>query len=109
MMVFAGLVIALAGLAIAAIGLLGWVGRLSRNRWNGIRTRATMASDVAWDAAHRIGGPFLIAGGVAWLGAGAALVLGAQPVAWLVFALGFALVVLGGVRGNGVAREVLSK
>lgn len=62
---------------LAAGGLLIWLagatahGRVGRNRWTGIRTRATLRSDAAWLAAHRralwptrLGGVCSLAGGL---------------------------------------------
>lgn len=61
-----------AGAALLVVAALSARGTLRRNRWVGIRTRATMASDAAWAAAHRaaaaptaVGGAVLVAGGIA--------------------------------------------
>ena len=65
----AGLVLlsanALGGAAVAVVGALGTARRLPRNRWAGVRLPVTMASDAAWEAAHRAAGPVLLAGGAA--------------------------------------------
>lgn len=57
--------------SLVSLGLLlGWAcrtsrtGTLERNGLVGIRTRATMASDAAWDAGHRAAAPAL--GAAAW-------------------------------------------
>ncbi len=57
--------LAFAGVVIAYVGILGFAGKLPRNRFAGIRTSATMASDEAWRTAHTAGGPALVFGGVA--------------------------------------------
>lgn len=87
-------------------------GRLKRNGLVGMRTRATMATDAAWYAAHRAS---------AWSIAVAALILLAVGV-WLLLArpgdvearsavLGTSLIVLvvvviGGVQADRVAKSV---
>lgn len=66
-----GVAWALALLLLGTAGLLGWVGaraasgRLDRNRLVGLRTPRTLASEQAWAVAHRVAGPWLIAGAVA--------------------------------------------
>lgn len=70
------------GLLLMATGaLLAWVasrsrkGTLSRNWIVGIRTSATLASDEAWDAAHRAGARALSIGGWGTLATGGLLLL----------------------------------
>jgi uncharacterized membrane protein len=78
-----GVAWSLALLLLATGALLGWVGvraatgRLARNGLLGVRTPQTLASDRAWDAAHRVAGPWLVAGGAAVAAPG--LVLLARP------------------------------
>ena len=57
--------LAFGGVLIAYIGILGFAGKLPRNRFAGIRTSRTLASDDAWRTAHTSGGPALVFGGVA--------------------------------------------
>ena len=47
------LLAALSSAAVAYVGYLGLAGKLPRNHFAGIRTRATLASDEAWVAGHR--------------------------------------------------------
>src|SRR5688572_1673278 len=54
----------LAGLALTVIGVLALFDRLPRNRFAGIRTRTTMASDSAWYSAHRAAAPILVVGSI---------------------------------------------
>jgi uncharacterized membrane protein len=54
----------MSGAVIALVGVAGVRGRLPRQHWAGIRLPSTMRSDEAWAAAHRAGGPWLVAGGV---------------------------------------------
>jgi SdpI/YfhL protein family len=71
-------VLALAGLTLLTVGVLGARSRLRRNRWIGIRTDATLRSDAAFTLGHRVGAvPALAAGTVAVIGA-AVLLAGAD-------------------------------
>lgn len=58
-----GIVWLVAGTAVAVVGWLGTTDRLPRNHWAGIRLPSTMASDAAWEAGHRAGGPIMLGGG----------------------------------------------
>ena len=44
--------------------------RLRRGWLIGIRTRATMSSDAAWERTHRVTGAIMTAGGTVMIGAG---------------------------------------
>ncbi|MFT7601779.1 MAG: putative membrane protein [Acidimicrobiales bacterium] len=50
------------GLLVAAVAIQGLRGSLARNRGAGIRTPQTLASDEAWDVAHRTGGIWMLVG-----------------------------------------------
>lgn len=71
-MAVAMMVTTLAALAMLTLGLMGLLGRLPRNHFAGVRTRATLASDEAWHEAHRVGSAPLIFAAVASLMAGLA-------------------------------------
>ena len=62
----------LASIVVTAVGLLGFLGKLPRNAFAGIRTPYTWKSDENWYAVHREGGPFIILGGVAAISCGLA-------------------------------------
>lgn len=67
-----------AGLVLLAVAVLGARGRLRRNRWVGVRTAETLASDAAFALANRVAAaPVGAAGAVALVGGG---VLLAGPV-----------------------------
>ena len=103
--VFLGILLIAVGLLVFEVGRRSRSGSLARNWYVGIRTRATLESDMNWDAAHRAGGGLLmisaigpvVGGVVVLLGLsnvmGATVILGA--LGWLV---GF--VVTAGVRGQ---------
>ena len=68
----------LAGLVLLAVAVLGARGRLRRNRWIGVRTAETLASDAAFALANRVAAaPLGAAGAVALVGG---VVLLAGPV-----------------------------
>ncbi|MCW2717326.1 MAG: hypothetical protein JWR81_1148, partial [Pseudonocardia sp.] len=50
-----GAVLVLAGVVLVVVAVLGARSMLRRNRWVGVRTPATLASDAAFDAGNRAG------------------------------------------------------
>jgi uncharacterized membrane protein len=82
----------LGAVTLLTVGLMGLLGRLPRNHFAGIRTRATLASDEAWAEAHRAGSAPMIFAAVAALAMGLAV-------------LPF---VLAGEVGDGLALAVLT-
>ncbi|MGH3843551.1 MAG: SdpI family protein, partial [Pseudonocardiaceae bacterium] len=58
-----GVLLLVAGGGLLTVGLLGWRRRLPRNRFAGIRTPATLRSDVAFIAANRVAAPPVLAAG----------------------------------------------
>lgn len=52
------------GVAIVSVGAKARVGWFSRESLAGIRTKATLASDDTWQAAHKAGAGWVMAGGV---------------------------------------------
>ena len=67
------MVLAAGGAGLLAVALLAARGRLRRNMLVGLRTRATLRDEAAWQAAHRKIGPSLAAAGLVWIGSAAAL------------------------------------
>ncbi len=65
-------VLGLVGVAFGTIGVLGLRGRLHRNRFFGVRTKATLRDDETFALANRIAGvPTLVAGAIALVAAAA--------------------------------------
>ncbi len=54
----------LVGVILVVPGVLGIFGALPKNDWVGIRMNVVMRNEETWDAAHRAGGPWLVAAGV---------------------------------------------
>lgn len=102
---------------VLGIGLLAswWAihtGRLGRNRFVGMRTKAALASDEAWHAAHVAAGWSIFVAGAATVLLGLDLVL-TRPdedrTAALTnaYAIGLLIVVsIGGLMGDRAARRV---
>ncbi|RKT51813.1 SdpI family protein [Saccharothrix australiensis] len=104
-------VLGLVGVAFVAVGVLGMRGRLHRNRFFGVRTKATLRDDEAFTLANRIAAvPTLVAGAIA-LATGVAVALNAET-ALVVGALGLvgSLVIAsaGGVLGHRAAEAMPS-
>ena len=72
-MALAMMVATLASIAELTVGLMGLLGRLPRNHFAGIRTKSTLASDEAWQEAHRAASAPMIFAAVAALAMGLAL------------------------------------
>jgi hypothetical protein len=101
----------LLGAALLVIAVLGLRRRLSRNRWAGVRTAATMRSDAAFTIANQVAAaPLGAAGAVAVMG-GAALLAGASGVlGWTLVVVSLVAVAVlagvGGVAGDRAAATV---
>ncbi|MCC6436615.1 MAG: SdpI family protein [Acidimicrobiales bacterium] len=98
------------GLLVGGVGVAATAGRLPRQHWAGIRLPSTMRSEAAWYAAHRAGGPWIVAAGATSLVAGAVMVL-ARPGDALVGAVSIGvaaavlvLTLIGGAAGVRAAR-----
>lgn len=102
-------VLVLVGVAFGAVGVLGMRGRLHRNRFFGVRTKATLRDDEAFALANRIAAaPTLAAGGIALVAAAAIAVNPGTAV--LVGVLGlvgaFVIAAAGGVLGHRAAEAM---
>lgn len=106
-----GVLFLVVGLATVAVAVMAANGSLPRNRIVGMRTRATLASDAAWQAAHRASAWSLAAAGVISVALGLYLLV-ARPSRSTEAAVALAasgallvLVVIGGVQAHRVARR----
>lgn len=102
-------VLGVIGVAFAAIGFLGVRGRLHRNRFFGVRTKAALRDDEAFALANRIAGvPNMTAGAIAVVAAAASAV---NPASALVIGLiglvgSVAVATAGGVLGHRAAEAM---
>jgi len=100
-------------LTASTLGRMGAEGRLPRNNSVGLKTRHTMASDEAWLAAHRRAAPTLQLFGIAgWLFLIIAAIFCftqnftvAFALTAIGFALGVAMMLVAGSKGNKAAKE----
>ena len=103
-----GTLLVLAGLAAVVVAVLGSRSVLRRNRWVGVRTAATLASETQFVAGNRAAAVPVGAAGVVAVVGGVFLLVGAGgPADWVVLtisALGVVgLTVVGGLVGDRAA------
>jgi uncharacterized membrane protein len=105
--VIGAIVVVVAGVLVAVSGVLGWAGKLPRNRLAGVRTASTMRSEHAFAVGNRVAGPAVTLGGLASVVAGVLGMLlpageadGVLLAGVLVMAV---LAILGGILGSRAA------
>ncbi|MDT4997023.1 MAG: hypothetical protein QOD45_1091 [Pseudonocardiales bacterium] len=103
-----GCLLVLAGLALVVVAVLGARATLRRNRWVGVRTPATMASETQFVAGNRAAAVPVGAAGVVALVGGAVLLAGTgAALDWVVLAVSLlgvvGLSVVGGLVGDRAA------
>jgi hypothetical protein len=103
-----GSLLVLAGLALVVVAVLGARATLRRNRWVGVRTPATLASETQFVAGNRAAAmPVGAAGAVALLGGAVLLAGGGGALEWVVLAVSLlgvvGLTVVGGLVGERAA------
>jgi uncharacterized membrane protein len=105
--VIPAIVMIVAGGLVVAVGVLGRLGRLPRNRLAGVRTSATLRSDRAFEVGNRAAGPAtMLGGGAAMVSGLIGLFLPGRDAAGCVLVgavVMVALAVAGAVRGNRAA------
>lgn len=106
-----GFVLALAGVALLAVAVLGARSRLRRNRWAGVRTHATLRSEEAFTLGNRAAAAPTGAAGAVALAGGAVLLAGAAgTLGWVLFGIStvglLVLAGIGGVVGDRAAAAV---
>ena len=110
-MVFAGIAMMVGGIALVVLGVLGRTGKLTRQSIVGLRTKATLASDEAWNAAHEAAADWVVGAG-AILAAGGVLVMLTESettgdvVALVATALMLVPLVIAFRRGQAAAQSV---
>jgi len=103
-----GALLVLAGLALVVVAVLGARSVLRRNRWVGVRTPATLASETQFVAGNRAAAvPVGAAGVVAAVGGAFLLVSGSAVLDWIVLTIRLlgvlGLTVIGGLVGDRAA------
>ncbi len=103
--VFLGLLLIAVGAMVFEVGRRSRSASLSRNWYVGIRTKATLASDENWEAAHRASGGLLMISALGPVVVGAIVLLGPSnavgaigilaALVWLV-----AFVIAAGIKGQ---------
>jgi hypothetical protein len=109
----AGLLLCVAGIALAIVGALARQARLPRNMWVGLRTNTIMLTDQTWRAAHTAGAPWLLAAaGVAFALAAVAFMGSSwqsiRTLAILLLGLMIACLILAVTYGDRAARKVMN-
>jgi hypothetical protein len=99
------------GLVVASVGVLGFLERLPRNRFGGVRTPATLRDDETFRVGNKVAGlPIAVAGVIGIAGGGIALAMTgtATIIVTSVIALLGTLVIAGagGVLGHRAAEAV---
>lgn len=102
-----GVLLIASGAALLIVGLLGWRGRLPRNRFAGVRTPATLRSEAAFALANRVAAPPVLAAGAVCVVAGALALGTGGGMLTMIVAVGgagaFGLVIAGGLLGHRAA------
>lgn len=99
--------IAVAVIAIVMTALPAF-GKIRRNRFVGVRTRATLSSDTAWEKGHKAALlPMCVTGGIAIVGGVTGLALGYvnEPFITVVLAL---VLLAGAAWSTAAARRAVS-
>lgn len=102
-------VLGILGVGLGLIGFSGLRGTLTRNRYVGVRTAASMRDDEAFLLANRVAGlPYLVAGAVAVVSGVAGILVQDTAITVLVVgALGTAAItVAGGLMGHRAAEAM---
>jgi len=99
------------GLVVAVVGVLGFLERLPRNRFGGVRTPATLRDDETFRVANKVAGlPIAVAGFVGILGGAAAFAMTGAGGVLVTSVLGLigtvAIAAAGGVLGHRAAEAV---
>lgn len=102
-----GLVLLLIGVGIGLVGLLGFRERLTRNRFAGVRTPASLKSEQAFRVANKVAGlPVVVAGVVGVVCGTVTLVTGLLVVTIVGFVGLVGIAIAGGMLGNRAAEAL---
>lgn len=106
-MVIVAVVLFIAAVALAAVGIAGLTGRLERNRWAGVRTPQSLRDDETFALANKVAAPTMLASAAVLVIGGLAAILldGALPIVAVIVALAgaFFITAAGGTLGSKAA------
>jgi SdpI/YfhL protein family len=98
------------GLVVAVVGVLGFLERLPRNRFGGVRTPATLRDDETFRIGNKVAGlPIAVGGAVGILGGAVGLAMtGSAGIVVAVLGLvgTIGITAAGGVQGHRAAEAV---
>ena len=110
-MMIAGIALMVGGVALVVLGLIARAGNLTRQSAVGLRTKATLASDEAWKAAHEAAANWVISGGaILFVGSVLVVLMDSETtgdvVALIATALMLIPLLIGFRRGQAAAQSV---
>jgi uncharacterized membrane protein len=110
-MMIAGIAMMAGGIALIVLGAIARAGKLNRQSVVGLRTKATLASDEAWKAAHEASATWVIAAGAVLLAGGVLVMLTdsettGDVIALIATALMLIPLVIAFRRGQAAAQSV---
>ncbi|MGH3761927.1 SdpI family protein [Actinophytocola sp.] len=94
------------GSGIGVVGVLGWLERLPRNRFGGVRTPASLRSERAFRVANKVAGPPVAVAGLVGVASGAAGLAAGLVVTVIGFVGMVAIAVAGGLLGHRAAEAL---
>jgi uncharacterized membrane protein len=110
-MMIAGIALMVGGVALVVLGAIARAGKLNRQSAVGLRTKATLASDEAWKAAHEAAANWVIgAGAILFVGGVLVVLMDSEAtgdvVALVATALMLIPIVIAFRRGQAAAQSV---
>jgi uncharacterized membrane protein len=110
-MMIAGIALMVGGIALVVLGATAGAGKLARQSVVGMRTRATLASDEAWEAAHEAAANWVMgAGAVLFVGGVVVMLVDTETTEGVVALIAAALMliplVIAFLRGQAAAQSV---
>jgi uncharacterized membrane protein len=110
-MMIAGIALMVGGIALVVLGATAGAGKLARQSVVGMRTRATLASDEAWEAAHEAAANWVMgAGAVLFVGGVVVMLVDTETTGVVVALIATALMliplVIAFLRGQAAAQSV---
>jgi uncharacterized membrane protein len=110
-MMIAGIALMVGGIALVVLGATAGAGKLARQSVVGMRTRATLASDEAWEAAHEAAANWVMGAGAVLFVGGIVVILAdsettGDVVALIATALMLIPLVIAFRRGQAAAQSV---